>query len=92
MTNYFNDFIYVIRKDPKVRNKIIDMLDRYNKVPYNYQSRIRYDILIRNVILKKLIKIKGITITDLDIELKMKLSRINDLENKSIQRKHIVSG
>ena len=68
MTNTFNDFINVIRKDPQVRNELNDMLDRYNRLPYNYQSKIRYDSLIQNVILKELIKIMGSTITDLDIE------------------------
>ena len=33
------------------------MLDRYNKLTYIYQAKIRYDTLIQNVILKKLIKI-----------------------------------
>ena len=75
MTNTFNDFVNVIRKDPKVRNKINDMLDKYNILPYIYQSKIGYDTLIQNVILKELINIMGTTITDLDIELKMKKSR-----------------
>ena len=78
-------FINVIRKDPKVRVKINDMLDRYMRLPYNYQSKIGYDCLIQNVILEELIIIMGTTITDLDIELKMKVSRIECLENK----KHI---
>ena len=76
MTNTFNDFVNVIRKDPKVRNKINDMLDRYNRLPYNYQSKIGYDTLNQNFILKELINIMGTTITDLDIELEMKISRI----------------
>ena len=37
MTNTFNDFKNVIKKDPKVRIKINDMLDRYNRLPFNYQ-------------------------------------------------------
>ena len=32
--------INVIRKDPKVRIKIKDMLDRYNRLSQNYQSKI----------------------------------------------------
>ena len=76
------DFINVIRKDPKVRIKIKDTLDRYNRLPYNYQSRIGYDTLIQNVILKELINIMGGTIADLDIELKMKISRIKYLESR----------
>ena len=76
MTNNFNDFVNVIRKDPKVRIKIDDMLDRYNRLPTNYQSKKGYGTLIQNVILKELINIWGGTITDLDVELKMKISRI----------------
>ena len=58
------------------------MLHRYNRLPYNYQSKIGYDTLIQNVILKELINIMGGTITDLDIEMKMKLSRIKHLESR----------
>ena len=57
------------------------MLDRYNRLPYKYQSKIGYDALIQNVILKELINIMGTTITDLDIELKMKSSRMKYLES-----------
>ena len=35
-----DDFINVIRKDPEVRVKINDVLDRYKRLPYNYQSKI----------------------------------------------------
>ena len=77
-----DDFVNVIRKDPKLPDKINDMLDRFNRLPYNYQSKIGYDILIENVILEELIKIMGGTITDLDIELKMKNSRIKYLESR----------
>ena len=78
-----DDFINVIRKDPKVRLKINNMLDRYIRLPYNYQSKIGYDTLIQNVILKELINIMGTTKTDLDIEIKMKISRRKYLENKN---------
>ena len=44
-----------------------------------------YDNLIQNIILKELINIMSIMRSDLDIELKMKFSRIKILENK----KHI---
>ena len=77
-------FLNVIRKDPKVRVKINDTLDRYMRLPYKYQSKIGYDTLIQNVILKELINIMGTTITDLDIELKMKISRIEYLEIQNI--------
>ena len=76
-------FVNVVRKDPKVRIKIIDTLDRYMRLPYKYRLEIGYDCLIQNVILKELIYIMGTTITDLDIELKMKISRIEYLENKN---------
>ena len=82
MKNAFNDFVNAIRKDPKVRIKINDMLDRYNGIPYNYQSKIGYDCLIKNVILQELINIMGTIITDLDIELKMKISRNKYLESR----------
>ena len=61
-----------------------DMLDRYSRLPYNYESKIGYDSLIQNVVLKELIKIMGTTITDLDIELKMRVSRIEYMESKNI--------
>ena len=79
-----NDSINVIKKDPKVKIELNDMLERYNRLPYNYQSKIGYDILIQNVILKELINIMGTTITDLDLELRMKISRIKDLESRLI--------
>ena len=70
-----DDFLNIIGEDPKVRVKINDMLDRYTRLPYNYQSKRRYHTLIQNVILEELIKIMGGTIGNLDIELKMKISR-----------------
>ena len=82
MTNIYNDFINVNKKDPKFQIKIIDMLDRYKRLLYNYQSKIGYDTLIQNVVLKELLNIMGTTKTDLDKELKMKISRIYYLEGK----------
>ena len=55
-------FVNVIRKDPKVRIKINDTLDRYMRLPYKYQSKIGYDTLIQNIILRELINIMGTTI------------------------------
>ena len=72
----------MIKKDPQVQNKINVMLDRYMSLPYDFQSKIGYNSLIQNVILKELINIMATTIIDLDVELKMKISRINYLENK----------
>ena len=76
-------FINVIKRDPKVQVKIIDMLDRYNRLPPEYQSKISYDTLIQNVILKEVLNIMGTTLTDLDKELKMKISGIKYLESKT---------
>ena len=84
MTNTFSDFVNVIRKNPKVRIKINDMLDRYNRLPYKYQSEIGYDRMIQNVVLTELINIIGATITDLDMELEMKVTRIKYLESKKL--------
>ena len=58
------------------------MLDRCNRLPFIYQSKIGYDSLIQNVNLKDLIKIMGTTITDLDIESIKKISRIKYLEDR----------
>ena len=60
------------------------MLDRYIKLPYNYQSKIGYDCLIQNITLKELINMMGTTITDLDIELKTQISRMKNLESKKL--------
>ena len=76
-------FVNVIRKDPKVRIEINDTLDRYMRLPYKYQSKIGYDCLIQNIILNELINIMATTITDLDIEIKMKYSRKKYLESKT---------
>ena len=83
-------FINVIKKDPKVRIKINNLLDRYNRLPYIYQSKIGYDFLLQNVILKELINIMGTTITDLDIELKMENSRIKYLEGRLLCNKSMI--
>ena len=83
MTNVFEAFVNVIREDPFVCMKINIMLDRYNRLSYDHKIEIVYDNLIQNIILKELINIMGITITDLDMELKMKISRIRYLETKT---------
>ena len=75
-------FVNIIRKDPKVRIKINDTLDRYMRLPHKYRSEIGYNCLIQNIILTELINIMGTTITDLDIELNMKISRIKYLESR----------
>ena len=75
-------FINVIKKDHFVCNKINNMLDRYNRLTYDYKIEIACDNLIQNIILKELINIMSVMIRDLDMELKMKISRIKYLENK----------
>ena len=69
-------FINVIKKDPFVCMKINNMLDRYNRLTYDHKIEIVYDNLIQNIILKKLLNIMSVIISDLDIELKVKISRI----------------
>ena len=86
-----DDFVNVIREDPKVRIKINDTLDRYLRLPYKYQSKIGYDSLTQNVILKDLLNIMGTIILDLDIELKMKISRIKNLENKKHMKQCLIN-
>ena len=73
-------FINVIKKDPIVCIKIKNMLDRYNRLTYDRKIEIVYDNLIQNIILKELINIMSVMIRDLDMELKLKISRIEYLE------------
>ena len=75
-------FINVIKKDPFVCIKINNMLDRYNRLTYDHKIEIVYDNLIQNIFLRELINIMSIMISDLDMELKMKISRIKYLESK----------
>ena len=77
-------FKNVIKKDPFVCMKINNMLDRYNRLTYDRKIEIVYDNLIQNIILKELINIMSIIISDLDMELKMKISRIEYLENTKL--------
>ena len=51
------EFINVCKKDPQIRIKVYDMLDRYNKLPYNFKLKIGCDSLLQNVILIKIINI-----------------------------------
>ena len=74
-------FINVIKKDHFVCNKINNMLDRYNKLSYDYKIEIAYDTLIQNIILEELINIMSVIIRDLDMELKLKISGIKYLES-----------
>ena len=47
------------------------MLDRYMSLPYDFRSKIGFNSLLQNVVLKELINIRSLIIIDLDIELKM---------------------
>ena len=77
-------FVNVIKKGPFVCMKINNMLDRYNRITYDHKIEIAYANLIQNIILKELINIMSIMISDLNIELKMKISRIEYLKNKKL--------
>ena len=58
------------------------MLDKYNRLRFNSQSKIGYDSLTQNVILYELVNIMSGVITVMDIKRKMKFSRIYFLEIK----------
>ena len=70
-----DNFVNVIERDLQARIKIEDILDIYIKLSLYYQSKIGYNTLIQNVFLKEIINLMSIIIVDLDIELKMKISR-----------------
>ena len=72
----------VIKRDSKVQIKSKDMLDKYDRLPYKYQSKIGYDTLIQIVIPKEMISLMGTSIVEIDMELKVKISRIKFLESK----------
>ena len=56
MMNVFEDFIKVNKKDPRVQNNINIMLDRYMKLPYDFQSRIKHhSCLISSNLFKRMI-------------------------------------
>ena len=76
-------FINVIKKDPFICMKINIMIDRYNRLTYDRKIEIVYDNLIQNIIPKELLNKMSIMILDLDMELKMKISRIKYLEKNS---------
>ena len=66
------NFIKAIKKDKRICNNINIMLDRYMSLPYEFRSRIGYNSLIQNVILKELINMLCLIIVDSDMELKLK--------------------
>ena len=70
-----DNFIKTIKKDPKTCNNINIMLDRYMSLPYEFRSKIGYNSLIQNVILKEIVIMLALIIIDLDIEVKLKNSQ-----------------
>ena len=78
-----DDLMNVIRKDPLIQIKINDMLGRHNRLPYNYQTKIGYDTLIQNVVVKELMNLMSVIIVDLDIESNLKIIRTKFLESKN---------
>ena len=56
------------------------MIDKNNRLLYDYQSKLRYDTLNHNVNLKEMIILMASTIVGIDLELK--ISRIKNLESK----------
>ena len=79
-----HDFINLIKRDPQVEIKINDVLDKYNRLSYNYQSNIWYDTLIQNVVLEEIINLMRATKVDLDVALKLKISKTKILESKKL--------
>ena len=61
-----DNFIKAVKKDPKICNNINIMLDRYMSPPCEFRSRIGYNSLIQNVILKELINMLSLIIAELD--------------------------
>ena len=77
-----DEFINIIEEDPLVCIKINNMLDKYKRLSYDYKNEIAYDNMIHKIILKELIKMMSTMIFDLDMELKLKISRIKYLESR----------
>ena len=53
-------FVKVVKKDPRVQNMINVMLDSYKSLPYDFQTKIGYNSLIQNDILKELINLMSL--------------------------------
>ena len=77
-----DDFINVTKRDPQVQIKIKGVLDRFNRLLYNYQSKIGNNTLFQSVNLKEIMNSKGNIFVDIDIGIKMKISRIKYLESR----------
>ena len=67
-------FINSIKREPRLQTKIKDIIVKCERLPYIYQSKIGYDTLIQNVILKEVINLMGTILVVVDIKLKMKSS------------------
>ena len=80
-----DDFLNVLKRDPQVQSKIREFLDKYNRLPYIYQSKIGYESFIQNVTLKEMINLMATTIVDINIEMKMQVSRIKYLESRLLR-------
>ena len=74
--------IYKCNRKKSTRTSENKSLDKYNRLPYNYESKIEYVTLIQNVILKELINLMVATIPNIDIELKVKINRLKNLESR----------
>ena len=75
----------LIKRDPKVQIKkenIFGLLK--NRLPNNYQSKIGFDSLTQNVFLKEIINLMGAIKVHIDIQLKLKISRIEYLESSLV--------
>ena len=77
-----DDFINVFKKDPQVLIKIKEMLDKYNRLHCDYQSKIGYNTLIQNDILQENKNLLGTTIVDIDTEKTREIGRIKSSESK----------
>ena len=78
-----DDFRNVNKRDSKVQTKT-KKICQINIINYHLiiDRKKEYDTLIQNVILREVMNLMGITIVDIDIELKMKSSRIEYLESR----------
>ena len=77
-----DDFINVIKKNSQVRIEIKIFLDKHNKLSSNYQSIKGYDTLIQKVVLEQILNLMSFIMVDVDIDIKMKVSRKKLFESK----------
>ena len=76
------DFIEIIKQDDKIKNNILQVVDKYNKQSYETRSILGQKALIQSSIFKEAINIMGDTINDMDVEMEENDNKINFLENK----------